>query len=184
MNPFFIKMRYIFIICILYSTCTTASFDMNSRMEQSYLSIIDLNFGKAISLLDIEKNNNTNNSIIHLNENYIDILKTFILDEQNYYDATKKNKNIRINKLQEEDKNSPYYLYVTSEIYLQWAFCHLKFQNYTQAIYDISKSYSLLQENKKKYPDFILNNKGLGIINIFLGSIPDEYNDPFGASVL
>jgi hypothetical protein len=39
----------------------------------------------------------------------------------------------------------------------------------------VRKAYLLLEENKKRYPDFIANNKSLGMLHAIVGAIPDQY---------
>ena len=59
---------------------------------------------------------------------------------------------------------------------MQWAFSRLKFEQYPTAAYELVKAYKLLEENQKKFPDFTLNKKGLGLIHALLGAVPKEFN--------
>jgi hypothetical protein len=55
-------------------------------------------------------------------------------------------------------------------------FSRLKFEQYPTAAYELVKAYKLLEENQKKFPDFTLNKKGLGLIHALLGAVPKEFN--------
>ena len=52
----------------------------------------------------------------------------------------------------------------------------MKFQEYFLAAYEIQKAYFLLQKNQKRFPDFHLNKKGLGLLYCLIGSIPENYH--------
>ena len=102
-------------------------------------------------------------------------LKNIIGEDKDYYINSRVFKRERINFISKGDKESPYYLYSQAEIYLQWSFIYLKNQEYTLFVYDFIKAYNLYNENLKKFPDFILNKKGLSIIHALLGAVPNEY---------
>jgi len=169
--------NYIFIlIFFLFSESTYASYNLNEKMKLAYSNIINLNFDEALLILESQKNINPDNSFILLNENYIDFLKILIGEDRSYYEKCKSNKNIRLSNLQKNSLDSPYHLYIQSEINLQWAFTRIKFKQYFLAAYELQRAYSLLKKNEKLYPDFILNKKSLGILKILIGSIPSEYS--------
>ena len=152
-----------------------ASFDMNKNIQESYSYIINLEFEKANVLLEKEFLENPNNGFIPLYKNYIDFLTIIITEEFNYLQSCYHLKKDRLRLLEDNDQESPYYLYSKAEINLQWAFSHLKFKQYSSAIYELIKSYKLLEENQRKFPDFNLNNKCLGLIHVILGAVPDQF---------
>ena len=166
---------YLFVFFSFLNTAN-AAFDLNSNMSNAYSYCIDLNFSKAKDFLEMEKNVNPENGFIYLNENYIDFLKIIITEDKSYFDQQKLFKNKRLKKLRSNDKNSPFYLFSQAEIYIQWAFVRIKFQEYFLAAYELQKAYNLLIKNEELFPDFILNKKNIGVLRVLLGSIPDEYN--------
>ena len=169
-------MREITLVLLVFSKLTFASFDMNNNMQKSYLHILNLEFEEANILLNKEESHNSKNGFIPLHRNYIDFLKVLIHEEFNYFKSHEELKDIRLSLLEKNDKNSPYYLYSQAEINLQWAFARLKFDQYLFATYEIIKAYKLLEENKKMFPNFTLNNKGLGLIHSLLGAVPKEFH--------
>ena len=171
-------MRYYFFIVIFFlsSNPVFSNYDMNSNMKLAYSKILNLNFTDASKIISIEKNRNPNNGLITLNENYIDFLKIIIEEDKEYYEKNRFNKNIRLNHLKKNDDKSPYHLLIQSEIYLQWAFTRIKFNQYFLAAYELQKAYSLLKKNEQLFPEFILNKKNLGILKILIGSIPEDYS--------
>ena len=149
---------------------------MNDRMQKTYTHIINLEFDAAKQLISLEQTNNASNGFIQLHENYIDFLTVLIGEDYAYFEKTENQKAIRIDLLEDNDENSPYYLYSQAEIHLQWAFARLKFEDYITAAYEFVKAYYLLEENSELYPDFVLNKKGLGLLYSLLGAVPDQYN--------
>ena len=169
-------MKKLTIFCLFFSQMTFASFDMNEKIERSYFYIINLEFEKANILLDEELFKDSNNGLITLHKNFIDFLTIIITEDYEYFKSHQHLKKKRLKFLEKNDQESPYYLYCKAEIYLQWAFSRLKFQQYSTAIYELITAYKLLEENKKKFPEFTLNYKPLGVLHTILGSIPDEFN--------
>ena len=169
------KKKLILLLSIFSCLFVSASFDMNENMQNAYLSIIDLKFEKGLDFIEKEKQQNPNNGLIHLHENYKDFLTLIIGEDEQLFDKSSSNKSKRLSAISQCDKTSPYYFYAKAEINLQWAFTRLKFQEYFLAAYEIQKAYFLLKENQKKFPDFHLNKKGMGLLHCLIGSIPENY---------
>ena len=169
-------MKKITILFILFCQCAFASFDMNENMQNSYQYIINLEFEKANDLLQKEQKSNSINGFIPLHQNYINFLTIIITEDIHYFEIAEKKKNNRVDKLKENDKTSPYYLYSQAEVYLQWAFSRLKFEQYYTATLEFIKAYNLLKKNQEEFPDFTLNKKGLGLIHALLGAVPERFH--------
>ncbi len=150
-------------------------YDFNKRCIEAYTYIQELRFAKGRQLLDQEKKENPGNLIPYFVENYIDWLTTYINENEAEFDKLEPNKTLRLDKLETGDKNSPYYLYCQAEIIIQWAFAKLKFEEYLGAFTEVRKAYLLLEENQKKFPDFVANKKSLGMLHAIVGAIPDQY---------
>ncbi|MCD4747066.1 MAG: hypothetical protein K8R58_12285 [Bacteroidales bacterium] len=166
---------YIFLLFSLYNTFVYAQYDFNENCKKAYNSIISLKFEEGKQLLELEKSINPSNNIPYYIENYIDFLTLIIGEEQDTFDKLKKNKNIRIKRLEKGDESSPYYRYCLAQVYLQWAFTRVKFREYIPAMLEINKAYRLLEKNKTEFPDFIPNLINLGLLHTLIGTIPDNY---------
>jgi tetratricopeptide (TPR) repeat protein len=108
-------------------------------------------------------------------ENYLDILPLLIEGDEKLYRQTADNENERLKKIRNSDKNSPYFLFMQAEIRLQWAMVKLRFGEQTGAFRDFQKAYRLIHANLEKFPDFIPQQKTLGLLNVLLGSVPESY---------
>ncbi|NQV01912.1 MAG: hypothetical protein HQ542_04665 [Bacteroidia bacterium] len=108
-------------------------------------------------------------------ENYIDFFKLFTGENNLMFETLKRNKSNRLDQLGRGDKGSPYYRFCMAGVTLQWAFVRLKFGEYTTAAFEIRRAYKLLKENQKRFPEFLPNQIGLGILHIIVGLVPDQY---------
>lgn len=158
---------------IFHTTSLFANFDFNSNCLKAYKSIFELKLGNARAYISTEKKQHPNNAIIPLLENYIDYFTLVTSESKADFDRLKGNKTIRLDQISDDDKKSPYYLYAQAEINLQWALIRGRFGEFFNAAMEVKKANSYLQENAKKFPDFQLNFKGLGLINAVLGNLPD-----------
>ena len=134
-----------------------------------------LRFTKATSMMNTEKRLNPENQVPYIIENYIDFLKVMIGEEEKDFVHLKNNRDHRLQKIAVDGKNSPWYLYSQSLIYLQSGVARIKFGEYVNASLDINRAYRLLLENKRLFPDFVMNKAGLGILHSLIGTVPAKY---------
>ncbi len=170
--------KTILIFFMAYFFCVNSyaqKFDFNQKCIDAYNLIQELRLSEGRKLLDEEKKNNPSNLIAVYLDNYIDFMSTYINEDASEFERLEPNKEIRLDKLKAGDKTSPYYYYTQAEILIQWAFSKLKFEEYVGAFADVRKAYLLLEENQKKFPDFIANKKSLGMLHAIVGAIPDQY---------
>jgi tetratricopeptide (TPR) repeat protein len=132
-----------------------------------------LRLASARTLVDAEKRRNPSNAVPILLDNYIDYFTVITSESKADFDRLKGNKSLRLGRLSKEDRNSPWYLFCQAEVNLQWALLHGLFQEYFNSSIAINRAFKLLKENAKKYPDFLPDQKGLGLVNAVLGSLPD-----------
>jgi len=150
-------------------------FNFSGTAKDAYEKAVSLRLQDARTILDGLRYNEPDNLIPVLVENYVDFLTVFANDNENDYKRLSKNMDTRLDKISRGDRRSPYYLYCQAEIRLQWAFLRSRFGDYLSAMSDVKQAYALLEENQRKFPDFIANRKSLGIIHALVGNIPEEY---------
>ncbi len=150
-----------------------ANFDFNANCLKAYQLIFELKINAAKQLIAAEKNAHPKNSIVPLLENYADYFYLITVESKQDFDRLKEEKSRRLSQIEDDDEKSPYYLYAQAEVNLQWALLRSRYGEYFSAAREIKKANSQLQDNSKKFPGFHLNSKGLGLINVFLGNLPD-----------
>ncbi|MFT4968481.1 MAG: tetratricopeptide (TPR) repeat protein [Chitinophagales bacterium] len=169
--------RLFFFLLLLTSSvvCSAQSFDFNKQCEEAYQHIISLKLAKGKEFISQELMANPNNLIPVFLENYIDFLEVYTSGSVSDYEGKKKTFDNRINELKSGDKSSPYYLYAQAEIHTQSAVLHIKFGEYIATIFDLKKAIKKLEANQNEFPDFVPNQKSLGMLYAILGSIPQQY---------
>jgi tetratricopeptide (TPR) repeat protein len=167
--------RYLFLVFVLLFLTRVdayANFDFNSNCVQAYQDIISLRLNEGKQLINKEKALHPQNAVTLLLDNYYDFFLVLTTENKTTFERLEANKSIRIDRLENEDENSPYYNYAIAQINLQWALLHSRFGEYTTAGFEINKAYRLLQSNSKKFPAFLPDNIPLGVVNVLLGSLP------------
>ena len=165
----------IFICSVLGISPLFANFDLNANCCAAYSSLIRLRFAESSVFLQAEKALHPNNQMVPYLENSIEFLKVFISEDENLFEQFKIHRDQRLDRIEEEDSSSPYYLYTQSEILFQSAVVKVKFKEYISAAYEIHKAFRMLEKNAKMFPNFVENYKSLGFLHTILGSIPEEY---------
>jgi tetratricopeptide (TPR) repeat protein len=130
---------------------------------------------KGRSMVENERKVHPGNSITVLLDNYADFLTLVITEERDKYNAWRQRKSERLAAIEENAKDSPWFLYCKAEINLQWAFTEIKFGDYKDAAVDINKAYKQLESNEKKFPGFVPAKKCLGLLHALIGNIPANY---------
>ena len=162
------------VLFIVAPNTVKANFDFNSNCLKAYQYIFELKLNAARQIIAAEKRTHPQNSIVPLLENYIDYFYLITSENKKDFDRLENKKSERLDIISDDsDRKSPYYLYAQAEINLQWALLRGRYGEFFAAAREINKANSLLRENSKKFPAFPLNNKGLGLINVFLGNLPE-----------
>lgn len=150
-------------------------YDMNNHCLQAYESILSLRFKQAESILAIENKSNPNNRIVSYLRNYAGFLEVIISENKQDYERFSSNKQKYLNHVASGETGSPWHLYTQAQIQLQHAFAALRFGDYASGAIGINKSYRLLVKNETLFPDFRPNQVALGLMQVLIGSIPQNY---------
>jgi len=81
----------------------------------------------------------------------------------------------RIDLLENGDRSSPWYRFCKAGIYLHWALVNTRFGEQYKAAINFHKSFSLLKDNKRLFPDFEYNDVFGGLQEAVVGSLPGNY---------
>lgn len=174
--------RYTLLILTFFALCTPAKadFTLNQNSTAAFKAIFELRFPEAKRLIAEEKRTNPHNGIIVLQENYMDYLYLLTSSNKGDYEKFKDRRSSRLDALEDNDENSPYYMFAQADVYIQWAVLKARFGDYTSSVLDMRKGQKLLAKNAEKYPDFIPNQKSIGWLNILLGAIPPSLKGVVG----
>ncbi len=150
-------------------------FAFSASTRDAYQKTVSLRFAEARASLDVMKRQEPDNLMAPFMENYLDFFTVFINDNKSEYQRLAKNMEMRLEKIAKGPSNSPWYLYTQAEIRLQWAITRSRYKDFLSGMSDIKQAYALLEENQRKFPDFMANKKSLGIMHAMIGNVPEEY---------
>ena len=149
-------------------------FLLSGNIVQAYRAASRLNLQEAEVALALEKKVHPGNGFSYLVANYCDFLRVFLEDDPLEYRKALARKALRLENLEICDNSSPFYRYSLAEIHLQWTFLRFQQGDQAKAAKDLRKASIYLQENQQRFPDFVLNKKGLALVHILAGSIPEN----------
>ncbi len=150
-------------------------YQFSHNAEKAYRAAISLRFREANAVIQTMAVQEPDNLMRHYIESYVDFLTVFLNENEAEYRQLLKKAEKRFQLLAGGDRKSAYYLFTQAETRLQWAIARGKYGDYLAAILEVKQAYALLQENQKRHPEFIANQKSLGVIHALVGTVPDEY---------
>ena len=109
-------------------------------------------------------------------ENLNDVLELFFTEDKTLYEKYRPNEKKRLQKIKNSEAETPYQLYFQAEIKLQWAFIKLKYGDQWSAAWSLRNAYQLILKNHDDFPDFIWNQKTLGLLHVIFGAVPTRYH--------
>lgn len=150
----------------------SSDFNMNASMQKAYSEILKLKIANGRSILANDKAVNGVNPYLR---SYADLVELMITEDKSLYEKFIDNQDLRLDFIESLDKKSPYQRFLKAEIHLHSAFVKLKFGHETKGSWEIIKAYKLLEANAKEFPDFLPNQKSLGLLHVLIGSTPENY---------
>lgn len=171
--------RYALIIfCLLGCNSITRAekvYDFNATCQQAYNEITSLKLISGQKLTAAARQQNPDNLIPDLLDSYIDFFVLFFNEDPAEYKIRKPRFDIRLRNLESGPKQSPFYNYCRSAVYIQEACIEIKFGERWAAGWDFRKAFTLIKENRKKFPAFTPNDMIFAPMQVVAGTIPDGY---------
>ncbi len=171
LNLSFIILNLSFIIPIN----AQSRFEFSPLARAAYDKTLALKFDEANGIIAELRRKEPNNAVAYYIENYVDCLKVFISEDQTLFDQLAPKIEKRLSVLRGSDASSPYYLFSQAQVRLLWAMNRAKFGQYLTAFNETSTAFGQLEDNQKKFPNFMPNKMSLGVLHAIVGAIPDNY---------
>lgn len=165
----------ILFICCTFITRAEKVYDFNSVCQQAYAEITRLKISSGLALIKQAKLQNEDNLVPLMLEGYIDFFVLFFNENADEYKKRKENFSQRLNAFADGPQNSPFYNYSRAITLLQRAAVGIKFGERLGAGLDFKKAFSLIKDNRKKFPAFQPNNMLLGPLQVVIGTVPANY---------
>ncbi len=164
-----------FFFCILFPVLFSGysqTYVVSDEFHKAYEHVLNLEKEQALDV--IRKNHEKRNLLMTYLESSVYFLEAFLTEEQLL--RTKYNRKFEnwLQTFKNGNKKSPYYNYCIAHLYLQRGLMELKFSGYVQAGLDIRRASILLEENGEKFPYFYMQYKEQGLLECFLGNVPDQ----------
>ena len=170
-HPFFM------LLCLHFvAVGALASPGFGPALTQAYQASLKLKVNSSRALLrQLPRQETAEQAAILLVENYNDFLELCV--EQ---DGQQKNRLIeaqeqRLEKIKRLAGNNPWKDYALAEVSMQLAMGKLLFGNRLSAAWSFRSAYLQYTRNAKHWPHFIPNKKNLGVLQVMIGSVPDQY---------
>ncbi len=154
---------------------TRFNYNFDNYSEKAIHFTAAFRFNKAREQVSLAKRLHPSSNIPVWVENYIDFICLLNTEDVNFYKEVKKEKEVRWKRFQNGDPSSPYYLFCQAHFKLQWSLIHMKFKDYIMGFKEARAAFNILRESQQKFPDFPPTQAGMGIMNVLVGSIPDNY---------
>ncbi len=172
----FLQMKRLLILLsfLLSSLTVLPAEELSPACTEAYNNILMLRFKKAETLLHTERNPASAPILAYL-YNYISFLQLMIDEDEARFKQLAASKYQVYRALEAGNSESPWTLYTQAMTDMQWAALRLKFGGYTTAAIEINRAYRLLSANRKRFPDFLPNQTAEGIMQVLVGSVPENY---------
>lgn len=147
-------------------------FVLTPNLQLAYQELTQLKVQHARQLLAQESP--TNGIKIWLDD-FADMIVLFATEDEAAYNRLVDQEDERLDLIEKMDDTSPYNRFIRAEINFHWALVKMKLGHESKGGFNAISAYKLLEENRKKFPTFSLNNKSLGLLHVLIGSVPENY---------
>lgn len=158
---------------MVFGQANQYTFNENCRLAYQAFMAGKIMEGKRLT--QVERGTNPNNLIPILLDNYADYVSLSFNENPVVFEQRESLQSERLSRLEKGNKQSPYHLLCRALIHLQWSMIRAKNGDKWNAAWDFRRSYLLLLENKKRFPDFEETDIFLGASEAIISTIPSGY---------
>lgn len=165
------RLTVVFLVLIHFQSKAN-DFDWNPVLQKAYTSLWKLRLQETRALLASQRN--TSGVKLYL-QSYTDLIELMVTEDKANFEQFLDAQNLRIDLLDDFSDTSPEKQWIIAEMYLHLATAKLKFGHEVKGAWNLIKASKLLENNAKKFPNFIPQQKSLGLIHIMAGSLPQSF---------
>ena len=143
------------------------------QIEKAYQQILALKIEEGRKILNSHSQKDIPS--FHYVANLAEVLELLITEDPSLYKTYQNHEKERLAFYRELSATQPYRNFYLAEIKLSWAFVKLKFGEEFSAAWAFRQAYKLIHDNSQIFPDYLSNNKTLGLLHVIIGSIPEKY---------
>ncbi len=165
----------IYLILFNRSYAAVYVFDYNVRCQSAYQQYMSLHLDEGSNTIRQELMANPYNLMATYLADYEDCMVLLFNGDSKDYQQRKGHLEERLQLIGKGNDRDPWFRLCKAGVYFHWALVHIRFSENLKAATMFRKSYLLLKENKRLFPDFIQNKVFLGTEEAVVGTIPDDY---------
>lgn len=143
--------------------------------HEAYNHYLSLRIDEANDVLKRELIADPYNLMATYLSDYDDCLTLLFNGSELDYEQRKHHLNARLKLLDKGDENSPWHRLCKAALYMHWAFVNVRFRDNIKAAANFRRSFLLLKENERLFPDFEYDDIFFGIEQATVGIVPDSY---------
>ncbi len=151
------------------------SYTYNETCARAYEQFLSLHLAEGRQLIAQERKNDPNNLMAVYLADYEDCILLLVNCSEEDYKARNDGMNERLKLLANGDPSSPWYRFCYAGMHLHRAIINIRFGEQVRAAYNFRKSFALLKENQKLFPNFEYNDVIAGLQEAVVGSLPSSY---------
>ncbi|MBS1588773.1 MAG: hypothetical protein JST52_04085 [Bacteroidetes bacterium] len=172
-------MRWLLLLFLVSVSQPTYSqqyvYDYSPLCSKAYDQYMSLNLSAGNATIKQELVNNPYNLMATYLADYEDCLLLLMNGDKRDYQQRENHFDERLELLEKGTKHSPWHRLCKAGLYFHWALVHIRFGENLQAATTFRRSFLLLKENAKLFPDFPQNQIFLGTEEAVVGTVPDNY---------
>ena len=174
---FFMHTLKIFISLILMLLPVLAKLQAVSPEEyrSCFNTISRLHFDEAKSYLETNKEAPLLDAYRYHLRDYRAFLKIFLDENRNDFDEALEKRDEYLDFWEGLPDSFPGKEYFIGDSYLRWSMLRMKFNQKIRAGWELNKAYRNLSASVEKHPDYYPAVADLGIMEVFIGTVPDRY---------
>ena len=167
----------LFVFCVIRCSASAPDYHYTytENCRKAYQHYLSLHIADARSCLLIEIKADPYNLLAVYISDYEDCILLLLNCSKSDLKQRADHLSEHIDLLDKGDQSSPWYRFCKAGVYLHWAIINMRFgEQYNTANY-FRKSFALLKENQKLFPQFEYNNTFFGLEEAVVGSLPGNY---------
>jgi tetratricopeptide (TPR) repeat protein len=143
--------------------------ETSSQYDKALFEILNLNNVTARKILEDKSKNSSDsvNMFLEYLDNWNNSVETALYEDQVRYEQYLKSLDLLLERIDKKaDKSSPSYHILLAEIYAQAGMVQIFYRDYISGFIKIMKAKNNARINLEKYPDYWMNNKLCGVLNV------------------
>lgn len=151
---------------------SVAQYKVTPKCLSAWEAIIDLRYDDADSIIDEELRQNPTNYYAYYLEQTTEAFRFMITMSDSAYEAVNDNFERRMEIMEDQDKESPYYNACIAEMQLQIGMFNIIYGDRITGLRRAYSAYRKTYKNIDKFPDFNQSRKLEGIFNVAISNMP------------